>query len=210
MSSLQPSTSNASSAGLPSHSAVMTPTIPNSSTSTASATPVPMSVQTASPAQSTTHSTSTPAASPALQNLPRPSSSKGMTPGTTTTPKLPWPMPTVAVVNTGLPAATTASSPAIHHTLPHAATAVHDARSTYYRPRPAVGSSTPSLEAAKTHQQQGQPQQHPQHQTQHQHQTQTHYGHHAAPQHPMAHNPHHYMYTPNGQMAAYRPKENGK
>ncbi|KAF9533833.1 hypothetical protein CPB83DRAFT_411331 [Crepidotus variabilis] len=218
MSSLQPSTSTASSVGPPtSATPSATPTVPNSTTTTAHATPVPMSMQIASPAQSTSHSTSTPGASPALQNLPRPSSSKGMvvTPASTTTPKLPWPMPTVAAVNTasGLPAAPTSSSPATLHAHPHssqiAAAAAHDARASYYRPRPSIP-STPSLDSTKTHQQQQLQQPHLQQQQQQQQQHQAHYGHHTPTQHHMTHNPHQYMYTPNGQMASYRPKENGK
>ncbi len=72
----------------------------------------------ASPAQSTTQTTSTPAASPAMPNQQRPSSSKG--PGTlsSSTPALPWPMPTVAVNTT---------SPVLTH---------EAQRSSYYRPRP--------------------------------------------------------------------------
>ncbi|KAF9484394.1 hypothetical protein BDN70DRAFT_872684 [Pholiota conissans] len=82
-----------------------------------------------SPAQSTSQPTSTPTASPALQNQQRPSSSKG--PGTLNAPpasKLPWPMPTVAV-NTASPVISGSSN-------------VHEQqRSSYYRPRPSQDSS---------------------------------------------------------------------
>lgn len=88
------------------------------------------STSTSSPAQSTSQAASTPAASPAMQNQQRPSSSKG--PGavnTSAAPKLPWPMPTVAV-NTPSPVLSTTNN-------------VHDQqRSSYYRPRPTQDSST--------------------------------------------------------------------
>ncbi|PPR03081.1 hypothetical protein CVT24_012394 [Panaeolus cyanescens] len=75
---------------------------------------------TSSPAHT---SSSTPAASPALQNQQRPPSSKGILPPLASGTKLPWPMPTVAV-NT--------PSPVITPSLTNA----HEQRTSYYRPRP--------------------------------------------------------------------------
>ncbi|KAF8959526.1 hypothetical protein BDZ97DRAFT_1761389 [Flammula alnicola] len=84
---------------------------------------------TSSPSQSASHATSTPAASPALQNQQRPSSSKGPGPlNPTTASKLPWPMPTVAV-NAPSPVLSTPSN------------ALDQQRSSYYRPRPTQDAS---------------------------------------------------------------------
>ncbi|KIM40502.1 hypothetical protein M413DRAFT_445951 [Hebeloma cylindrosporum] len=80
---------------------------------------------TASPAHSASQQGSTPAASPAMQNQQRPASSKGHSSmsSTTAAPKLPWPMPTVAV-NTVAPVVAASSS------------VQEQQRSSYYRPRP--------------------------------------------------------------------------
>ncbi|CAA7267079.1 unnamed protein product [Cyclocybe aegerita] len=120
MSSLQPSTSN---------------------TSNPSTTPVAVSSM-ASPAQSTNQSAPTPSASPALQNQQRPSSSKGPVTAAPA-PKMPWPMPTVAVST--VPVITT---PATTH---------EQQRTSYYRPRPnqtdSSGKTTPTATGPISHQQ---------------------------------------------------------
>ncbi|EKM78610.1 hypothetical protein AGABI1DRAFT_107134 [Agaricus bisporus var. burnettii JB137-S8] len=99
--------------------------------------PTPVAIpNTASPAHS--QPTSTPAASPALQNQQRPASSKGLsssntsqTPQTTTpTSSLPWAMPTVAV-NTSSSVVSSGSANQEH-------------RASYYRPRPADNSQKSS------------------------------------------------------------------
>ncbi|KAJ3515901.1 hypothetical protein NLJ89_g1467 [Agrocybe chaxingu] len=120
MSSLQPSTSNAS----------------NPST-----TPIAVSSM-ASPAQSTNQSAPTPSASPALQNQQRPSSSKGPVTAAPA-PKMPWPMPTVAVSTVPVIA-----TPATPH---------EQQRTSYYRPRPnqtdSSGKTTPTATTTIPHQQ---------------------------------------------------------
>ncbi|KAF8899921.1 hypothetical protein CPB84DRAFT_1922945, partial [Gymnopilus junonius] len=94
---------------------------------------------TSSPANSASQPASTPAASPALQHQQRPASSKGPTilaPSVTTqAPKMPWPMPAVAV-NTSSPIMTSASTSHSHE----------QQRASYYRPRPNQSdpSTTPS------------------------------------------------------------------
>ncbi|KAF8150656.1 hypothetical protein B0H34DRAFT_147652 [Crassisporium funariophilum] len=92
--------------------------VPSTSAGPSNATIMP---STSSPSQSG----STPAASPALQSLQRPTSAKGAPPTVLAPPpKMPWPMPTVAV-NTPSPVVATTSSG-------------HDQqqRTSYYRPRP--------------------------------------------------------------------------
>lgn len=120
---------------------------PSTSTTTTSTTTAAPSttLATTSPAPSASHSATatTPGASPALQNQQRPpSSTSGLsTPQTKTmtattaappTPKLPWPMPTVAAHNP-VPVLSTPTSVA---TLPSTFVG-QDQRSSYYRPRPA-------------------------------------------------------------------------
>ncbi|KAF9443755.1 hypothetical protein P691DRAFT_808355 [Macrolepiota fuliginosa MF-IS2] len=104
--------------------------VPTSSTSAVQNSSAATTTQTHIASPSHSQPASTPAASPALQNQQRPTSSKGMsssgTPqagqATSSTPSLPWPMPTVAV-NT--------PSPVIGPS-----TVNQDQRASYYRPRP--------------------------------------------------------------------------
>ena len=76
---------------------------------------------------SPSHSGSTPAASPALQNIQRPPSAKSTAPiaAAPATQQLAWPMPVVAV---NAPTSAIATSPSSHEQ--------QQQRTSYYRPRP--------------------------------------------------------------------------
>ena len=76
---------------------------------------------------SPSHSGSTPAASPALQNIQRPPSAKSTAPvaATPAAQQLAWPMPVVAV---NAPTSVIATSPTTHEQ--------QQQRTSYYRPRP--------------------------------------------------------------------------
>ncbi|KAF5342080.1 hypothetical protein D9611_001902 [Ephemerocybe angulata] len=114
-----------------------------------------------SPSQSHNSQHVTPHASPALQNIQRPSSSSASatatatavsgkaTPAAVAPPGMPWPMPTVAAVGAASPIIPGGSSAA-------GASSGHDPqRTSYYRPRPNQGSD-PAAKAGSGHQQQQQ------------------------------------------------------